>query len=48
MPWTQSEVWPAVRPQIVERSREAKCPSRARRACVRRLMNVGPREVMRA
>ena len=32
MPWTQSEVWPAVRPQIVERSREAKCPSRARRA----------------
>ena len=29
MPWTQSEVWPAVRPQIVERSREAKCPSRA-------------------
>ena len=48
MPCTQREVWPADRPQRVESKSAEKWPSLARRAWVRRLRKVAPREVRSA
>ena len=48
MPCTQSEVWPADRPHMAESKSAEKWPSLARRAWVRRLRKVAPREIRSA